>query len=105
MPTCAAVSGKELTLTFNRDLAAVSSAAARSLRFVFLVEGAYHHGQPITQSPNQVAVDGATVTLTLGTPVRPGDEVTVSYFGNSLQNTDGTTVEGFTTTITTAPRG
>ncbi|MYB72885.1 MAG: hypothetical protein F4X68_02830 [Acidimicrobiia bacterium] len=105
VPVCAAVSGKELTLTFNRDLAAIDSATARALRQLFLVEGAYHHGNPVTQSPNQVAVNGATVTLHLGTAIRPGDEVTVTYFGgNSLQDTDSTPIADFTTALTTTAR-
>ena len=86
----------------------MDGAAARALRFAFLVQGAYHHGAPITQSPSRVVVDGATVTLTLGTAIRPGDEATVSYYaaaaGNSLQDSDGTPVADFTATMTTTPR-
>ena len=100
MPTCAAVSGDQLTLTFNRDLAAVNGATAGALRFAFLIQGAYHHGAPVTQSPNRVVVDGATVTLTLGTAIRPGHEVTVSYYASGLQAGDGTAVADFTATMT-----
>ena len=104
VPVCAAVSGKELTLTFNRDLAAISKAAADSLRFSFFIEGAYYQGTPVAQSPNRVAVDGATLTLTLGIAIRAGDEVTVSYFGNTFHDNDGTPVADFTTTLTTTER-
>ncbi len=104
VPVCAAVSGKELTLTFNRDLAAITKAAADSLRFSFFIEGAYYQGTPIAQSPNRVAVDGATLTLTLGTAIRAGDEATVSYFGNTFHDNDGTPVADFTTTLTTTER-
>ena len=100
-PICAAVSGNELTLTFSRDLAAVDDATAATLRWYFLVDGAYHHGTAVnSQSPSQVAVDGATLTLTLGTAIAPGDDVTVTYYGG-LHDADGTPVPGFTTTFTT----
>ncbi|MDE0171634.1 MAG: S8 family serine peptidase [bacterium] len=103
-PTCAAVSGNDLTLTFNRELAAIDAGSAGALIFSFLVEGAYHHGQPVTQSPSRVVVDGSTMTLTLGTPIQPGDDVTVTFFGGTLKDTDGTPVAAFTTTFTTAQR-
>ena len=103
-PTCAAVSGNELTLTFNRGLAAIEAGSAGALIFSFLVEGAYHHGQSVTQSPSRVVVDGSTMTLTLGTPIQPGDEVTVTFFGGTLKDTDGTPVAAFTTTLTTRER-
>ena len=81
-PTGSAVSCNELTLTFNRDLAAVDGATAATLRWYFLVDGANHQGTAVNrQSPNQVAVDGATLTLTLGTAIAPGDDVTVTYYG------------------------
>ncbi|WP_419930307.1 SwmB domain-containing protein [Candidatus Poriferisocius sp.] len=105
-PVCATVSGNELTLTFNRDLAAISGSAARSLRWAFLVDGAYHQGTPVnSQSPSGVTVDGNTLTLTLGTAVAPGDDATVSYYasaaGNALQDADGTPLTDFTFTATT----
>ncbi len=104
VPVCAAVSGDQLTLTFNRDLAAVSGASAHALRWAFLIEGAYdRNGTPTTQSPNQVTVHANTLTLTLGTPVRAGDDVTVTYWGG-LHNTDNTPIAEFTTTLTTTQR-
>ncbi|MDE0437324.1 MAG: S8 family serine peptidase [bacterium] len=103
-PTCAAVSGNELTLTFNRGLAAIDAGSAGALIFSFLVEGAYHHGQPVTQSPSRVVVDGSTMTLTLGTPIQPGDDVTVTFFGGTLKDTDGTSVAAFTATLATTAR-
>ena len=105
-PTGASVSGNELTLTFNRDLAAVDDATASRLRFGFFVDGAFHYGTPIAQSPNRVVVDGATVTLTLGTAVLPGDDVTVTYSAaaRGLQLADGTPLPDFTTTLTTTQR-
>ncbi len=108
-PVSAAVSGSELTLTFNRGLAAVEDATARALRWAFLVDGAYHNGTPITnQSPSAVAVHGATVTLTLGTAIAPGNDATVRYFaaaaGNGLKNSDGTPLADFATSHTTTQR-
>ena len=108
-PICAAVSGNELTLTFNRGLAAIDAAAASALRFAFLIDGAFHNGAPVTnQSPKLVAVDGAALTLTLGTAIRAGDEVSVRYFAsatdNGLAGIDGTAVADFTATFTTTQR-
>lgn len=105
----AAVSGKELTLTFNQDLAAMDAAAAGSLRWSFLVDGAFYLGAAVrNQSPARVVTDGATVTLTLGTAILPGVEATVRYFagasGNGLQFADGTAIADFATTLTTTQR-
>lgn len=109
MPTSATVSGNELTLTFNRDLAAIDDTTAATLRWAFLVDGAFHHGTAITnQSPSRVVVDGATVTFALGTAILPGDDATVAYFAkaarNSLQDTDGNPVADFTATLATTAR-
>ena len=99
----AAVDGSDLILTFSRDLAPVSGAAARNLIFAFLIEGARDSfGTPVSQSPNQVAVNGATITLTLGTPITAGNDATITYWGTTLQQADGTRLPGFTTTLTTA---
>ena len=104
VPVCAAVSGDQLTLTFNRDLAPIDNATARALRHYFLIEGAFdRNGTPTTQSPSQVAVAANTVTLTLGTPVRAGDEVTVTCYGG-LHSTDRTPMADFTVTLTTTQR-
>ena len=104
------VNGNELILTFHQDLTAMDDAAARALRFAFLVQGAYRHGVLISnQSPNQVVIDGATVTLTLGVGIPAGHEVTVSYSaaaaGNSLRYADGTAIADFDSTLTTTQQG
>ena len=113
-PTSAAVSGNELTLTFAEEFAAIDDATARALRWAFLVYGGVSNsgaqtGTPIdNQSPSAVAVDGATITLTLGAPVPAGDDATVRYVaaaaGNSLKDADGNAVEDFTATLTTTQR-
>ena len=104
------VNGNELILTFHQDLTAMDDAAARAPRFAFLVQGAYRHGILISnQSPNQVVVDGATVTLTLGVGIPAGHEVTVSYSaaaaGNRLRYADGTAIASFDSTLTTTQQG
>ncbi len=104
------VNGNELTLTFRQDLTAMDQTAARALRFAFLVQGAYRHGVLISnQSPNQVVIDGATVTLTLGVGIPAGHEVTVSYSaaaaGNILRYADGTAIADFDSTLTTTQQG
>ncbi len=105
VPVCAAVSGNQLTLTFNRDFAPISAATARALRQAFLIEGAYdRNGTPTAQSPNQVAVHANTITLTLGTPARAGNEVSVTYWGSTLRDTHNAPIAGFTTALTTTRR-
>ncbi|MYH71140.1 MAG: hypothetical protein F4153_00935 [Acidimicrobiia bacterium] len=102
VPTSATVSGNNLTLTFNQDLGAINGTTAQELRFAFFIDGAYYLGAPVTnQSPSRVAVSGRTVTLTLGTAVAAGDEITVTYVRAGLQEAGGTPVKGFTTTLTT----
>ena len=113
-PTSAAVSGAELTLTFAEEFAAIDDATARALRWAFLVDGGVSNsgaqtGTPIdNQSPTAVAVDGATITLTLGAPVPAGNDATVRYVaaaaGNSLKDADGNAVEDFSATLTTTQR-
>ncbi|WP_419930663.1 SwmB domain-containing protein [Candidatus Poriferisodalis sp.] len=109
-PISAAVSGNELTLTFNRDLGAINAAQARALRWAFLVDGAYDgHGTAVnSQSPSGVSVDGNAVTLTLGTAIASGNDATVRYYSNAaanaLRGTDGNPVVDFTATLTTTQR-
>ena len=105
-PTCAAVSGNELIVTFSGDLAEIDSATASVLRFSIFVDGAFHNGAPVnSQSAGRLVVDGDTLTLTLGTAISAGDEVTVRYFAsaaaNALKAADGTAIPDFTLTVTT----
>ncbi|MCY3642879.1 MAG: SwmB domain-containing protein, partial [Acidimicrobiaceae bacterium] len=105
-PTCAAVSGNDLIVTFSADLAPIDAATAGALRFSIFVDGAYYNGALInSQSPGRIAVDGNTLTLTLGTAVRAGDVVTIHYSapstGNGLKAADTTPIPDFTLTVTT----
>lgn len=107
-PSGAAVSGNELTLTFDRELAAVDDETASQLRFALFIDGAFHNGAPVPQSPNQVVVDGATVTLTLGTPIALGDVAVVTYGASAARNglkwADGTPLADFRTGLITTER-
>ena len=105
-PICAAVSGKDLIVTFSSDLAAIDGATANALRFAIFVDGAFHNGAPVnSQSAGRIAIDGTTLTLTLGTAIRAGDEVTIRYFGsaadNGLKASNNTPIPDFTLTVTT----
>ena len=76
------------------------------LRFSIFVDGAFHNGSPVnSQSAGRLVVDGDTLTLTLGTAIRAGNEVTVRYFAsaaaNALKAADGTPLPDFTLTVTT----
>ena len=107
VPVCAAVSGNEITLTFNRSLAAVDDTAAATLNQSFLIDGGKDsQGRPVNnQSPLRVTVDGATATFTLGAAIAPGDDATVTYFGGGgLTDADGDAVARFTVTLTTTQR-
>ena len=105
-PICAAVNGNDLTITFSADLAPIDAATAEVLRFSIFVDGAFHNGAAVnSQSAARITVDGATLTLTLGTAIRAGDEVTVRYFASAADNgltaSDGTALDSFTLTVTT----
>ena len=108
-----AATGKTLTLTFNKDLAPPGAEAQHGLRHAFVVQGAYHQGAPVrNQSPTGVAIDGATVTLSLGAAIPRGAEATVGYdqsaavaLGTPLQDGDGTRVESFTAAAARAAAG
>ena len=74
-----APTGKILTLTFDKDLAA-PTAGRQQRRQSFALDGFYHQGRPVrSMSPNSVAVDAKTVTLTVPHAAPRGREVTVSY--------------------------
>ncbi len=101
----AATDGKIVTLAFSESLAALSAAPQYGLRQSFAVHGAYHQGIPVgVISPNEVAVSGATVTLTLGSGVPIGKEATVSYIpegsgdGQRLRYAGGDKLGSFTVT-------
>ena len=101
------VEGTALTLTFTKSLAAPTAKQLDDLRYAFTVQGGYYLGTPVAnQSPN-VAVDGATVTLTLGSGVPPGGEASVTYdaaiaasLGADLRDADGNAVRSFERTLT-----
>ena len=67
------VVAKQLTIPFNRALDSLSVPAATD--FSVSVSGT-------AQTPASVAISGSVVTLTLATPVRPGDTVLLNYTPN-----------------------
>ncbi len=83
-PSSATVNGATLTVTFDENLD--TSVDTAELRYDLLVQGAGGLGaddRNDQQSPTAVSVSGSTLTLTLGTPARAGDTVTVSYTYNN----------------------
>ena len=88
----AAVGGTALTLTFDVALDASSVPAPGAFRVT--VEGTRRN-----VTSGGVAIDGATVTLTLASAAARGDTVTVGYTRpsvNLLQDAAGNEVESFT---------
>ncbi|MCY4428835.1 MAG: SwmB domain-containing protein, partial [Rhodospirillales bacterium] len=87
----AAVDGKTLTVTFNGDLNTASVPAPGVFRVT--VNGARRN-----VASGGVAIDGATVTLTLASAVTPGDAVRLRYTRPSarrLQGLSGNAVVAF----------
>ena len=103
-----AETGKTLTLTFDKALAAPDAAVLERLRFAFALHGFYYQGGLIrAMGPDAVAVDGRTVTLTVGHAAPLGREVKVSYDGSEpiLRGLDGNTVESFSAVAKRAGSG
>ena len=100
----AAIDGKELTVTFDEELAPAMQAPERTaLLYRFFVKGT-----GVEQSPVRVEVDGRVVTLRLGMAAEAGQKITVSYNpgrgGDRLRDAAGNLVAAFTDTpVTNAP--
>ena len=93
-PSSATVDGSALTLTFDKNLD--GSVDTDELKYYLFVNGAglIDGGRGgVYQSPVEISVNGATLTLTLNTPARAGETVTVSYrparAGGMLKGADG----------------
>ena len=90
----AAVNGRTLTLTFDKDLDPRSAPAGHA----FTVAGI--HGGGIRTGTGTASVEGRTVTVTLDLAFTHGDWLTVSYArpasGNRLRNLAGNEVGSFT---------
>ena len=105
----ATVSGNTLTLTFDKDLAALAPAVEKELYWAF---GVRHHHLATSYVPSRATVNGPTVTLTLGTAAVAGGEVSVSYSaavaaetGAILQDAAGNAVESFERVVTNTTPG
>ena len=82
-PTSAVVDGDTLTVTFSRNLATPGKVERDELVYGLEVQGA----GGIQQHPKKVSVSGTEVTLTLSTPARSAETVTLSYTGDVLHDT------------------
>ena len=96
----ASVTGTTLTLTFSEPLSATASLANSAFTVKKTPQDASEQTVSLSGSP---AIDGATVTLTLASPVLATDtDVKVSYTkpasgsNNKLVDADGAEVAGFT---------
>ena len=91
VPSSAAMSGNTLTVAFNRNVSIESGGSTDDLRFAFSASGVYWSADidgdgdvdgnvPLRSvTPISVSVSGATVTLTFGSDISPGRQVTVDY--------------------------
>jgi uncharacterized repeat protein (TIGR02059 family) len=86
----AQVDGRTITLTFDEPLDRSSAPAPDDF---FVIVGPDR--RPV--APGGVAIDGATVRLTLSWPAATGETVTLSYkrYTNPLRDRDGNEVEDF----------
>ena len=108
--------GREVTLTFDKDLAAMPAAKLQELRkWGLTVVGAYVEGVRIPGlAPERIAIDGPTLTLHLRSQfaaheILPGRPVSVGYRadlaangGFPLRGANGEAVAAFTRTMTRA---
>ena len=102
----ASVTGTTLTLTFSESLSAAASLANSAFTVKKTPQGAPEQTVSLSGSP---VIDGATVTLTLASPVIATDTgVKVSYAkpasgsNNKLVDADGAEVASFTDRIVTS---
>ncbi len=92
------VDGATVTVTFDEDLAPVSSVDTLHLYWTI-------SGTAVDQHPNRASVSGRTVTLEIGTPAVAGQTITVSYESSGhLKDADGNAVESFSVTATNLTR-
>ena len=88
------VDGATVAVTFDEDLAPVSSVETLHLYWTIL-------GTAVDQHPNRASVSGRTVTLEIGTPAVAGQTITVRYgWSGHLKDADGNAVESFSVTAT-----
>ncbi|MCY4449129.1 MAG: hypothetical protein OXE02_09850 [Chloroflexi bacterium] len=88
------VDGATVTVTFDEDLAPVSSVETLHLYWTIL-------GTAVDQHPNRASVSGRTVTLEIGTPAVAGQTITMRYgWSGHLKDADGNAVESFSVTAT-----
>ena len=99
MPTSATVNGETLSVTFNEDLAALSTADLQALTLLFSVQGAGDNlgNRNAFQHPSQVGTtsDAKVLTMTLGVAARAGEKITLSYQRGPLEDGDGNQAPAF----------
>ncbi len=86
----AVVNGATLTLTFDKTLDTSVDKTELALYLSVKGAGTIHNANPnASQHPSAITVQGSTLRLTLGTPARAGETVTLTYDGILLQDTGG----------------
>ena len=83
--------GTEIILTYHQTLSTATAAAS-----AFTVSVSTANTAPATRSVDGLALDGQTITLTVGTAIKAGQTVTVDYAdptagndANAVQDADG----------------
>ena len=108
----ASVDGKTLRVVFDKELAALSAADLQALTFLFGVQGTDGTGgnRNAFQHPSSVAMwsddsTNRTLELTLGTAVRVGETITLSYKLNNykgpIEDTSGNMAPAFVDLVVT----
>ncbi len=86
----AVVNGATLTVTFDKALDPSVNKTELALYLSVKGAGTIHNANPnASQHPEAITVQGSTLRLTLGTPARAGETVTLTYDGILLQDTGG----------------
>ncbi len=93
----AAVNGDTLTVTFDKTLDTSVDKTELALYLSVKGAGTIHNANPdASQHPIAITVQGSTLRLTLGTPARAGETVTLTYDGVLLRDTGGNRAPQFT---------
>ena len=114
-----AATGRTVTLTFDKNLKALTGAQLSELKFAIAIVGAYDQGVRIPgMAPGRIVIEGRELRLHVGNPwggtsaAPPGKEIAVEYraadaatLGAALRGADDKPVRSFTRRMTRSASG